>query len=412
MIREVEIGNFKSIADLKIELGRVSVLIGANGSGKSNILEAMALGSAAANDKLDNEFLVSRGIRVPADPRFMRSAFDAADAARPVTITFRGPDAPDWSYALERDNTNPYSSWWTDRREFDRRAKAAYQSADAPGNAAITELLAKVGADVFVQAVQRIGWDPSTVAAVAQDLGSEPADNREFLRTIGEVATAAAKLRRFLVYSPENSVLRALEREGQIQPLGIRGEGLFRLLGVLATQDAEGLHDIRRTLSLFDWFADFEVPESPPSMERAIHVRDRHLDPELALLDQNSANEGFLFLLFYCALFISKDTPEFFAIDNVDASLNPKLCARLMSEIVELSEKHGKQVIITTHNPAVLDGLDLNDDEQRLFVVSRGRDGHTRGRRVPAPKYEPGQATTRLSEAFLRGYLGGLPDNF
>ena len=39
MISEISIKNFKSIEDLSLPLGRVTVLIGENGSGKSNILE-------------------------------------------------------------------------------------------------------------------------------------------------------------------------------------------------------------------------------------------------------------------------------------------------------------------------------------------------------------------------------------
>src|SRR5438105_4333950 len=74
MISEIQIDNFKSVEDLRLPLGRTTVLIGENGSGKSNILEAIAFLGAAAADKLDNEFLVSRGIRV-TDPVLMRSAF-------------------------------------------------------------------------------------------------------------------------------------------------------------------------------------------------------------------------------------------------------------------------------------------------------------------------------------------------
>ncbi len=70
MIRSVRVQNYKSLANLALELGRVTVLIGANGSGKSNILEAIALASAASQDKLDNEFLISRGIRA-TETRFM-----------------------------------------------------------------------------------------------------------------------------------------------------------------------------------------------------------------------------------------------------------------------------------------------------------------------------------------------------
>ena len=140
-------------------------------------------------------------------------------------------------------------------------------------------------------------------------------------------------------------------------------------------------------------------------------MRDRYL-AEGALFDQRSANEGFLYLLFYFTLLISPHTPRFFAIDNVDASLNPKLCQKMMREFIELTAAKGKQVILTTHNPALLDGLDLSDDEQRLFVIDRGPDGETRAHRVAAPKPLDGDAPVPLSLAFTRGYLGGLPESF
>ena len=76
MIREIEIEGFKSIERLKLELGRVTVLIGENGCGKSNILEAIAFASAAYADRLSHEFLASRGIR-STEPRLMRPRFDA-----------------------------------------------------------------------------------------------------------------------------------------------------------------------------------------------------------------------------------------------------------------------------------------------------------------------------------------------
>src|ERR1700691_2437451 len=88
LVREVSIQNYKSIRELSLELGRVNVLIGANGSGKSNLLEAIALGTAAARNKLDNEYLVPRGIRV-TDPRFMRSAFPGSDAGGPVVVALQ-----------------------------------------------------------------------------------------------------------------------------------------------------------------------------------------------------------------------------------------------------------------------------------------------------------------------------------
>ena len=92
--------------------------------------------------------------------------------------------------------------------------------------------------------------------------------------------------------------------------------------------------------------------------------------------------------------------------------MNPKLGSELIKVLAKLSKEHGKQSILTTHNPSVLDGLNLTDDDQRLFVVSRNADGHTKVRRILHKEVPYGVEAVRLSEAFIRGYIGGLPKNF
>lgn len=190
----------------------------------------------------------------------------------------------------------------------------------------------------------------------------------------------------------------------QILPLGINGEGLFKLLSVLSEDpDQQAMDSIRRGLKLFGWFEDLEIAKGGMPGASGLRVRDRFVDAASRVLDQKSVNEGFLFLLFYGALFASKLTPHFFAIDNVDASLNPKLCQGMVTYLTQLARENEKQVIMTTHNPAILDGLNLDDDAQRLFVVSRGMAGETRVRRIEKPRTAEGAPPFRLSEAFLRG---------
>ncbi len=110
MIRELSIKNFKSIRALKTELGRVNVLIGENGGGKSNILEALALASAASQDKLDNEFLAARGIRV-TEPRFMRAAFDEQEGDRTIDIELRGDGGTGLDCSLRVEETATHTRW-------------------------------------------------------------------------------------------------------------------------------------------------------------------------------------------------------------------------------------------------------------------------------------------------------------
>ncbi len=393
MIESVLIENYKSIQKLEIALGRVTVLIGANGSGKSNILEATAFASAAANDKLDNEFLTSRGIRVTDDPRFMRSAFDEENISKDIIIKAQGEEQA-FQCVLQKDNDKPYSSWidkirvareeliWIDkirvaREEFIRNSLAISPASALKDKKLISDIIRNTSQNILLTSIDLLN------------------------------------LNDFLIYSPENSSLRTFEQEGQIQPLGIKGEGLFKLLRVLSSEEnKKRLEEIKSKLKLIDWFNDFDVSRNLAPQERSIRIKDKYLDEKLEYFDQKSSNEGFLFLLFYFCLFVSSDTPKFFAVDNIDASLNPKLCSQLMIELSDLAEKYDKQVIFTTHNPAILDGLNLNDDNQRLFAITRNKLGHTKAERILKPKPLNGKEPVRLSEAFLRGYLGGVPKNF
>jgi len=375
MISEIQIANYKSIKRLKLNLGRVNVFIGENGCGKSNILEGIALSSAAANDKLDHEFLASRGIRV-TEPELMRSAFDQSDMKREIKIYLEESNGQFFSCSLHHDNT-PYSKW-----------------IDKAGGKIILEQLT-------LDSPQKAPNKSSIQISV---------DN---LRALMTKRLEAINFHDFLIYSPENSSLHTFETSGQIEPIGINGEGLFKLLKVLdSSENKEKINQLKDELEFIDWFDDLEIPQNMSIGERYIRVKDRYLDESSPYFDQRSSNEGFLFLQFYLALFISDGTPKFFAIDNIDASLNPKLCRELIVKIVELARQYDKQVILTTHNPAVLDGLNLDDDKQRLFVISRNYDGHTVAKRYLKPKSAVGKKSIRLSEAFLRGYLGGLPKNF
>lgn len=378
MIEKITIENYKSIQHLEIELGRVTVLIGANGSGKSNILEAIALCSAASNNKLDNEFLTSRGIRVTDNPQFMRSAFERQNVSKEIKISVSG-SSNSFTCNLEKKNDEPYATW------VDKGNSERYKYAE--------DLVNKHGIKIDAKDKERI------IQLISESFAKE--------------AAKSLKLDKFVIFSPEIYSLRTFEEEGQIQPLGRNGEGLFKLLKVLSSEkNKPKLDEIKSKLKLIEWFRDFDISQNLSPQEKRIQIKDKYLDAKLEYFDQKSSNEGFLFLLFYLCLFVSSNTPKLFAIDNIDVSLNPKLCSQLMIELTKLAKKYKKQVIFTTHSPAILDGLNLNEENQKLYAVSRNKLGQTKITRISKPQSVNGKEPIKLSEAFLRGYLGGLPNNF
>jgi predicted ATPase len=384
VITKITIKNYKSIEKIDLSLGRINVFIGENGAGKSNILEAIALAGAASAGKLDNEFLASRGIRVTS-PTLMRSNFPGClDEQSDIEVDVFDGSETEKKFLLKNDNAD-YSQW-------------QYRDSDA-------DLLAELGSKIEQKINSNKRRDERTVNDMFKLL--------EAIKRFNVlVINNKLNISRFVIYSLENSALRTFEKEGQIQPLGINGEGLLKLLTVLSqSEHSATLNEIKSHLSVLGWFKDFNIVPSNNN-ETSISIADRFLSEERPFFDQKSANEGFLYLLFYYALFASKLTPSFFAIDNIDVSLNPKLCTRLIQSLVVLAKTHDKQAILTTHNPALLDGLNLDDDEQRLFVVSRDSEGKTKVKRVKKPALKDGFQQPKLSAMFMNGSLGGLPKGF
>ncbi|MDI9857800.1 AAA family ATPase [Flectobacillus roseus] len=390
MIDNIEIQNFKSISKLNLEIGRVNVLIGANGSGKSNILEAIALGAASTSHELSREFLSARGIRV-TEPNAMRSGFDMAKENNSIKITFNEKETK-IPFELKHSN-EPFSDW---NLVHDKELLTPDTLEQ------LEQLVLKLQKDTL----EKKNFNSNDKKwLLIDDIIKDIQGQLPLIET-------RERLKSFLIYAPENTFLRKFEEESQIEPLGIKGEGLFKLISTMQVENKDEFQELVENLHLIDWFDGFEIPNDLKFTEKRIRVKDRFLEEGLESFDQRSANEGFLFLLFYFALFISKYTPKFFAIDNIDSSLNPKLCSELIKTLVKLAKKYDKQVIFTTHNPAILDGLNLNDEDQRLLVVFRNMNGHTKIKRVLKRELPEGSTPIRLSEQFLRGYLGGLPKSF
>ena len=422
MISEIRIQNFKSIQDLTLKPGRVTVLIGANGSGKSNILEAIAFAAGAGAGKLDNEFLFNRGIRVTEDT-WMRSAFPdeqidegLLEFEAPIRLTLKGGTVTYFECAVHAEKSladGGFVGW-----------QVRSQASPAEVDEGLKDETILAGArkilDDRAKDTSLIKHPPSVTSDEWKDLVTRLYASFTISQfktvSLGTIAESLGLID-FIIYAPENTVLRTPPPEGAISPLGAKGEGLFRLLQSFTDPKIDQeltarFDDLKNRLHLFGWFEDMLAPNDVATAQARLQLRDRWLTEDRAIFDQRSANEGFLYVLFYFTLMMSWRTPKFFAIDNLDNALNPKLCAVLMQQITELAKTYGKQVICTVHNPAILDGLDLTQDDQRLFAVRRNAEGHTTVRRVHAPQPQPGETPVRLSEAFTRGIIGGLPNNF
>lgn len=381
MIARIKIQNFKSIVNMTLDLGRINVIIGTNGCGKTNILEAITFASAASQNKLENEFLGTRLRNVPS--QFMFSAFEDIDSQEGINIAIKEEKEVNYKIKL-----------------IDNKWKAA-TSANIEDFASFEK---------FKEQANKIGESIANKNN-SSDIIKEWKAPDDLLETLMEWLKIVPhpELANFLIYAPEETKLRTFSDDTYILPFGRRGEGLFQHLRQLTeNKDEVAIKAINEGLFMLDWFDGFNIPDNLLTNEYKLSIGDRYLSESLHQFDQRSTNEGFLYLLFYLTLFNSKEAPSFFAIDNIETSFNPKLCTRLTEYLTGAAKKNDKQVILTTHSPYVLDGLDLSDDEIRLFVARRDIDGHTRIERIP---YRDNR-TISLSDLWMSGLIGGLPDNF
>lgn len=426
MFHKFRISTFKSIKELEIPVGHLNVIIGENGAGKSNFLEALAVFSAGLSNKLDNEFLTNRGIRV-VSAETMFSIFSNQKSTSSSIFGFDSMGGVAVMMDYDKDDPYPTLNHNIGYATRDRETKETHffytNDGDDTLNMKISELYENISSkygsvDAFDKKLHALMSSKQERIKAPNPLIEDLIQISPYLNIQNYFISYKNKneIRKkgdFVIYSPEASKLRIFESESQIEPLGVNGEGLLKLLRVMKEHEQDKYIKVLEIASMFNWVDQiFMGDKEDSSTSHKIEIQDRFMDFKI---DHRSANEGFLFVLFYAALFSSKFTPDFFAVDNIDASLNPKLCRVLIKELVKLAKENDKQAFVTTHNPAILDGLDLNDEEQRLFVVDRDDEGATQLRRVGVddlPKPKRNGETIKLSEAFMRGHLGGLPTNF
>lgn len=390
MIRKLSIRAFKSLSEVDLELGRVNVFIGANGSGKSNLLEALGVLGAAADGRVDDESLLRRGVR-PGLPTLYKSSFKGEEVPDAIRLEASHEGA---RYAVVLNNPLPHPDpAWT--FEMETLTDGAANLVDR----------SKTGG--------RLDPQRGLAALKAVEMPDSP---------------AAALLRRladYAVYAPSTSMLRGVTPDPQArEPVGLAGgrlaEGMQSLMAQLPESDAKSLR--AELQHLIDWAGDFgwreigaDIPLSPsvPSAKYVVSLIDRYMADARNRVTGYDASEGALYILYAVILAVHLRAPRTLAIDNVDQALNPRLARALMQHLCEWTlAQPDKQLLLTTHNPLMLDGLDLDNDEIRLFTVGRSRKGKSVVRRVQlslADLQREGELWT-ISRLWVMGHLGGVPD--
>jgi energy-coupling factor transporter ATP-binding protein EcfA2 len=389
MITSFAVKSFKSLEDVEVKLGRVNVFIGANGSGKSNFLEAIGVLGAAANGRVDDEALLRRGVR-PGLPKLYKSSFKGV--RQPPAIQFTAQNqAALYAVGLFNPLDNPEPSW---------RYK--------------TELLNEGNKTI-------IGRSPANGKQL------NPSAGYAALKTVELLADSSAnqllqELGRFAIYTPDTATLRGLISDPQSRdPVGLNGGRLAEAVEFLFRHNHPFPRDLYDTIiNMIDWASglgssgieDIPISKNIPQPTKILRFFDKYMLAGRDILSGYDASEGALYVLFMTVLTHHPAIPSLVAIDNFDQALNPRLARALTQNICDwVLQQKNKQVLLTSHNPLVLDGLPLQNDDVRLFTVERSRMGKTVIQRVKVSQalLEQAKKGVPLSQQWVMGTFGGVP---
>ncbi len=399
MIEKLTIQSFKSLESVEIDLGQVNVFVGANGSGKSNLLEGTGVLSAAAEGKVNDQSLLQRGVR-PGVPSLYKSAFPRATSPAHTRISphiFFSAANGHASYEVSLHNPlrDPTPAW---RYKTERWCSEDDKIVGRSPNT-------------------REKLNPEQGLAALRSAERQPGDPGLELLSL---------LRRFVIYSPTTAVLRGTSLDTQLfPPVGLSGGQLPNAIRDVLLYRAKNPHARRvcgEALRLIDWAKSFgaaqaaHMPLSPSAAASplVIQFKDKFMSPGRNMLSGYDASEGALYVLFLAVLAAHPHSPAFCAVDNADHGLNPRLAQALMKCYCRwlLDAPQPRQVLLTTHSPSVLDGLPLQNDRVRLFTVSRTSSGRTAVRRITVDEKLMAKAKQgwTLSRLWVMGHLGGVPN--
>lgn len=406
MLTRLEINGFKSLNHLAIELAQVNVFIGANGSGKSNILEALGLLGAAAAGRVDDQALLRRGVR-PGIPALYKTALKKFRIRPAIDLEAQWKDDVVYRAGIHNPLDAPKPAW-------------AYKTETVEvGGKLLLGRSPRTGKLLTDNRQPLLGLAPSPQAGLAalaratEEFRGEPAD---FLDALAD----------FAIFAPVTPILRGIAPDPAPRaPVGLFGGSLPEAVSPLLDHKAKKLGNLpfRELFKLLEWADDLSISApsrnllspSVPSARFVLRFQDRRMNAKRNLLSGYDASEGALYVLFMLVLAMHPSAPRLLAVDNFDAALNPLLAREMTGIFVHLLLNHmpDRQIFLTTHQPQALDSLDLSDARTKLFIVDRDRKtGQTVARQIMInPELiAAGGESFSLSSLWTMGRLGGVPE--
>ncbi|MFE8603210.1 AAA family ATPase [Archangium violaceum] len=316
MITSIQLRSFKGHRDTTVPLGRLTVLVGPNGTGKTSVLQALSLVGRLMNNRPAK---VLHGNMSPQD--LLRRSEKG-----PITLTVEGTDnALSWKLALQFSELSQQHPPQALRVDWSYGVHTGHEETNSiPLGHTIDEEQGSKLASLVSPAVL-YHFDARRIAAAAYSSEEIPALHADGRNT--SVVLATLKLEREEVFEQIESELRKI----------VPGVQRIRVRRVKMPQFPN--HSEPRVGNKV--FIDFKDAPDVPA---------------------HGASEGTLITLALLTALCSPNRPRILLLDDIDQSLHPQAQMELMGELKRLLKSFPEvQVVATTHSPYILDAIDPSD---------------------------------------------------
>jgi predicted ATPase len=372
LLRQVKLENLLSFRKTEVELRGLNVLIGANASGKSNLIEAIGLLQAAPVD-LGMAILRLGGVRVVC------SLATPSAAAKIECIGINGDPL---RYELEFSEQ---------ARGFTILREHLSVVGQSTGNGSEEFFFRRVGGAVgFGQNVNDISPTQSVF-----ELYKSPADPTP-------ISGTGRKFERIRIYREFRTTGDSQARLGA--STSTRKEFLHdgggNLALVLLDMNFRGLHErIRAYLRRFcDRFNDVKVNLDGPIAKTYIEESGL-LEP----LPSWRLSDGTLKFLCLLAVLLQPDPAPLICIEEPEVGLHPEAIQIVAEALVDASER--TQLIVTTHSEALIDALSERPED--VLITERDGDNSTQFRRLDKQQLSLWLEQYSLGRLWRMGEIGG-----
>ncbi|MFA6013311.1 MAG: AAA family ATPase [Desulfobacteraceae bacterium] len=360
-IKKLDIEGFRSLRNVSWLPGDLNVIIGPNGTGKSNLLRFIELISVSAQGRL-GKYIQSLGGMDPIVWDGVASSIKFSMETTPVG----GELAPE-TYCLELARLGAGSSYKVENESLINSHKLRKKVEKQP-----FRFLKRTGKKAFIfDEKDRTFTTPEEFVSDEESLlsiASGPFINNHFIPPF-QKGLASISVYHDLHTNKDASIRQpAIARmEKRVDP---DGQNLISVMHTLYTGDRNFKNDINSAMQAA-FGDDFDELIFPPASDQRIQLRIRwkSLKREQSAAELSDGTLRFLFLLTVLA---SPSPAPIIAIDEPETGLHPSMLPLIAEYAVDASTR--SQVILTTHSPQFLDAF---VDTRPTTTVAKWQDGET-----------------------------------